>query len=93
MAESNKDKAVSFLKLAASEKVDESYTKFVAAGFLHHTPYFEGTADALKAGMGEDALHNPDKALEVKLGIAEGEYVVVFTHIRQHSPELERLGE
>jgi uncharacterized protein (DUF1697 family) len=36
MAESNKDASVSFLKLAASGKVREAYSKFVGAGFRHH---------------------------------------------------------
>jgi enamine deaminase RidA (YjgF/YER057c/UK114 family) len=40
MADSNKDAAVTFLKLAASGKVREAYSKFVGPGFRHHNPFF-----------------------------------------------------
>ena len=39
-------------------------------------------------GMEEDALQNPGKSLEVKRVIAEGEMVVVYTHIRQKPDQL-----
>jgi predicted SnoaL-like aldol condensation-catalyzing enzyme len=83
MAESKKDRAVSFLELAAGGKVEEAYARFIAPEFRHHNPYFEGSAQALKEGMAADAVQNPGKSLEVKRVIAEGEYVVVYTHIRQ----------
>jgi len=50
MTDSNKDVAVSFLKLAASGKVREAYSKFVGDGFRHHNPFFEGSAESLRAG-------------------------------------------
>lgn len=85
MADSNKDAAISFLKLAASGKVREANSKFVDAGFRHHTPFFEGSAEALMAGMEENARQNPSKVLEVKRAVAEGELVVVHSHVR-HKP-------
>jgi predicted SnoaL-like aldol condensation-catalyzing enzyme len=87
MSEGYKDAAVSFLKLVASGKVQEGYERYIGAGFRHHNPYFEGSAQALQAGMLADFLQNPDKSLEVKQVIAEGERVVVFTHIRQTTTE------
>ena len=83
MADSNKDAAVTFLKLAASGKVREAYSKFIGAGFRHHNPFFEGSAEALMAGMEENARQNPGKVLEMKLAVAEGELVVVHSHVRQ----------
>jgi predicted SnoaL-like aldol condensation-catalyzing enzyme len=88
MIENIKDKAISFLKLVASGEVDEAYSNYIATGLRHHNPYFEGSADALKSGMEVDARQNPDKVLEVKRVIAEGDFVVVFTHIRQNPGEL-----
>ena len=85
MAESAKDVAVSFLELAAGGKVREAYSQFVGAGFRHHNPFFEGSAEALMAGMEENARQNPSKVLEVKRAIAEGELVVVHAHV-QHKP-------
>lgn len=85
MADSNKDAAVTFLKLAASGKVREAYAKFVGAGFRHHNPFFEGSAEALMTAMEENARQNPGKVLEVKRAIAEGEFVVVHGYVR-HKP-------
>jgi predicted SnoaL-like aldol condensation-catalyzing enzyme len=86
MTDNKKDTAVAFLKLASSGDVREAYDKFVGEGFRHHNPYFEGSADSLQAGMEENARQNPDKALEVKRVIAEGDLVVVHAHVR-HKPD------
>jgi len=86
--DSNKDTAISFLKLAASGKVREAYSKFVGAGFRHHNPFFESSAEALMAGMEENARQNPNKVLEVKRAIAEGEFVAVHSHVRQEPDDL-----
>jgi predicted SnoaL-like aldol condensation-catalyzing enzyme len=83
MKDSNKDIAVSFLEMASSGNVSEAYAKFVGAGFKHHNPFFEGSAESLQAGMEQNARQNPNKVLEVKRAIADGEFVVVHLHVRQ----------
>lgn len=83
MLDHNKDIAASFLKLAAMGKVEEAYSKYVGEGFRHHNPFFEGTAEALRAGMEENARQNPNKVLEVKRVIAEDDFVVIHSHVRQ----------
>jgi predicted SnoaL-like aldol condensation-catalyzing enzyme len=88
MTDSNKDTAVLFLKLAASGRVREAYSKFVGPGFRHHNPFFEGSAEALMAGMEENARQNPSKVLEVKRAIAEGEFVAVHSNVRQKPDDL-----
>jgi len=88
MTNSNTNAAVSFLKLASSGKVNEAYSKFVGAGFRHHNPYFEGSAKSLQAGMEENAKQNPNKVLEVKRAIAEGEFVVTHSHVQQKPGDL-----
>ena len=88
MADSNKNVAVSFLKMAASGKVQEAYSKFVGERFRHHNPFFEGSAESLRAGMEENALQNPHKVLEVKREIAEGELVVTHSHVQQKPGDL-----
>ena len=88
MANSNKDAAISFLKLASSRKVREAYSKFVGDGFKHHNAFFEGSAEALMAGMEENARQNPDKVFEVKRAVAEGDFVVVHSHVRQKPNDL-----
>src|SRR5262245_21038403 len=88
MAKDNKNAAISFLQLASSGKVREAYSKFVGDGFRHHNPFFEGSAESLMAGMEENARQNPDKVLEVKRAIAEGDYVAVHSHMKQKPTEL-----
>ncbi len=88
MADNNKDAAVTFLELASMGKVREAYAQFVGAEFRHHNPFFEGSAQALMAGMEENARQNPNRVLEVKRAIAEGEWVVVHSHVRQKPGDL-----
>jgi len=88
MSDNNKNAAVSFLEMASTGKVDEAYSKFVGTGFKHHNPYFEGSAEALRAGMKENAIQNPKKAIEVKRVIAEGEFVVVHFLVKHKPGEL-----
>jgi predicted SnoaL-like aldol condensation-catalyzing enzyme len=84
MTSSNKDAAVAFLKMASAGKVREAYSTYVGPGFRHHNPFFEGSAESLAAGMEENARQNPEKVLDVKRAIAEGDWVVVHSHVKQN---------
>lgn len=84
MTDSNKNAAIAFLELASSGKVSDAYSKFVGAEFKHHNPFFEGSVESLRAGMEENARQNPDKVLEVKRAIAEGDFVAVHSHVKQN---------
>lgn len=81
MTDQNKEAAINFLKQASSGKVREAYSNFVGEGFKHHNPYFEGSAESLEAGMQENADQNPEKSLDVKQALAEGELVAVFSEV------------
>ena len=83
----NKAAAIAFLELASHGQVSDAYAKYVGAGFKHHNPFFEGSADALQAGMEENARQNPNKVLEVKRAIAEGDFVAIHSHVRQKPGE------
>ena len=83
MAQSQKDAAIDFLKLVASGKVRDAYRKHVGAAFRHHNPFFRGDAAALMEAMEQNATKNPDKVLEIKSAIQEGDRVAVFSHVRQ----------
>jgi len=83
MANQNKDAAISFLKMASRGDVSEAYSKFVGPGFRHHNPYFDGSAETLMTAMEENARENPNKTLDVKRAIAEGDLVAVHSHVRQ----------
>ena len=84
MANQNKDAAISFLKMASSGQVREAYSKFVGPDFKHHNPFYEGSATSLMDGMEKNARENPDKILDVKLAIAEGDLVALHSHVRQN---------
>lgn len=83
-----KEKAVSFLQLVASGKVREAYQSHIGQDFRHHNPFFRGDAESLMLAMEENAAKNPDKILEVKHAIEEGEMVAVHSHVRQNPDDL-----
>lgn len=82
MRDNHKDIAVAFLEMASGGEVHEAYSQFVGSGFKHHNPFFEGTAEALATGMEENARQYPNKKIEVKRVVAEGDFVVVHSHVR-----------
>jgi predicted SnoaL-like aldol condensation-catalyzing enzyme len=85
---SHKDKAVSFLQLVASGKVQEAYQNHVGPGFCHHNRYFRGDAESLMIAMEENAVMNPNKSLEVKRVIEENDIVAVYSHVKQKPEDL-----
>jgi predicted SnoaL-like aldol condensation-catalyzing enzyme len=78
-----KDVAVSFLQQAACGRVREAYDKHVSKGFRHHNPFFAGDAQALMAGMEENARQNPDKRLDVLHALEDGDLVAVHSRVQQ----------
>lgn len=79
-----KELAISFLKLAASGKIEKAF-ELVTPNFKHHNPYFASNAAALKAGMLDNARRNPDKLFEVQRAIAENSLVAVQSRIQMQS--------
>jgi predicted SnoaL-like aldol condensation-catalyzing enzyme len=84
---SHKDTAVSFLRLVGSGKVRDAYDRYVAASFRHHNGFFRGDRESLMKAMEENAEKNPEKVLEVKRTLEDGNYVAVHSHIRQHAQD------
>ena len=80
-----KDKAVSFLRLASSGKVRDAYERYVGPAFRHHNAFFPGDRESLMKAMEENAAKNPDKLLDVKLALQDGNYVAVHSHVRQNA--------
>jgi predicted SnoaL-like aldol condensation-catalyzing enzyme len=77
---SHKLAAESFLKLVCSD-VDRAYAELVAPNFRHHNVWFPGNADALKRGMTDNLREHPQKQLEIKQTIEEGDRVMVMSHV------------
>lgn len=82
-AANKRDIAISFLKNAASGRLDEAYA-LVASNLRHHNPYFPGDAESLKAGMAQAAAMFPNTTLVVKHVLEDGELVAVHSHV-QHA--------
>lgn len=69
--------------MAASGNIREAYRRHVGADFRHHNPNFRGDAASLMAAMEENAAKNPDKRLEIKRALEEGDLVAIFSRVRQ----------
>jgi predicted SnoaL-like aldol condensation-catalyzing enzyme len=82
--------ATSFLKLAASGKLDEAYA-LVAPNFRHHNPYFAGDAESLKTGMAEAHHKFPNTTLEVQHVFEADNLVAVHSRVR-HSPDTPEIA-
>ena len=76
--------AVSFMRLVGSGKVREAYDRHVAPDFRHHNAYFRGDRESLLRAMEDNAAKNPDKVVDVKHALEDGDYVALHTHIRQN---------
>ncbi|CAG0971262.1 hypothetical protein METP3_01503 [Methanosarcinales archaeon] len=81
---SHREIAVSFLKLAASGKVREAYSKYVSPNLQHHNPYFRGDRESLMLAMEENVTKNPNKKLEIKLSLEDGNLVATYSHVQQN---------
>ncbi|MFY9619277.1 MAG: nuclear transport factor 2 family protein [Pyrinomonadaceae bacterium] len=79
-----KNIATSFLKNAATGKLDEAYST-VSSNFRHHNPYFPGDAESLKAGMADAHKKFPDTTLDVKHVLEDGDLVAVHSHVQHAS--------
>jgi predicted SnoaL-like aldol condensation-catalyzing enzyme len=79
----NKEAAINFLQLVASAKtVRKAYQEYAAVDFRHHNIGFKGDAESLMLAMEENAAANPQKALEIKHAIQEGDLVAVHSHVK-----------
>lgn len=85
---SNKEKAISFLQQVASGNVREAYSSYVGTEFSHHNPYFRGDAESLMLAMEESATNNPEKKLDVKRVIEEGDLIAVHSHVKQNPNDI-----
>ena len=77
-----KETAIDFLRRAASGNVRDAYPKYAAPNFRHHNAYFKGDAESLMRAMEENAKQNPDKTLEVKQALHDGDRVATLCHVR-----------
>ena len=85
---SRKQIATSFLKSAASGRLDEAY-RHISPNFRHHNPYFPGDAESLKAGMAQAATQFPNTNLDVQHTLADGDLVAIHSRVQHASDQPE----
>src|SRR6516162_4045883 len=78
----NKERVISFLRLASSGKVREAYEQYIHPDFRHHNPYFPGDRASLLAGMEENAATFPQKEFEALRALEDEDLVAVHGRIR-----------
>lgn len=78
----NKERAISFLRLASSGKVREAYETYVHPDFRHHNPYFPGDRASLLAAMEENAATFPQKEFEAVRALEDEDLVAVHGRVR-----------
>ena len=84
-AESRKRTAVEFLRAAAEGRARQAGAEHCGRAFRHHNVHFPGDGDSLFAAMDENARQNPEKKLEVKRVLADGDLVAVHSGVH-HRP-------
>ena len=73
-----------FLKLAASGKVREAYSKYVSPNLKHHNPYFRSDRESLFLAMEENATKNPNKKFDIKLSLEDRNLVATYSHLQEN---------
>jgi len=79
-----KQVATEFLRLAAAGQAREAFRRFVAPDFRHHNPFFRGDAESLMTGMEANAVQYPDKTLEVRHALQDGDLVAIHARVHFH---------
>ncbi|NUS39735.1 MAG: SnoaL-like domain-containing protein [Lysobacter sp.] len=77
-----KERAVDFLRMAASGQAREAFARFAAPGFRHHNPWFADGADTLAAAMDENAAAHPGKQLDIQRVLRDGDLVAIHSRVR-----------
>ena len=83
----NKERSVSFLKMAGSGDVQNAYDKYVALSFVHHNQYFKGDRQSLLNAMKEASVKSPNKSIDVKHVYEDGNTVVTHSLVTRQNPE------
>ena len=81
-----KGTAVDFLRFAR-EGDRRSAERLLAPGAKHHNPYFAAGMPALLDAITAAAKQSTERQFDVKRVLADGEFVVVHSHVRQRPSE------
>lgn len=65
----------------------EGATRLITADAKHHSAYFAAGMLALIDAAVQAAQQVPDRTADIKLTVADGDYVVVHSHVRRNSSD------
>ncbi len=82
--DSNREIATSFFDLVVSGEFRKWFDKHTSHDFIHHNQYFKGDRESLILAIEEDARKNPDKQVEIKLILEDGDLVTTYSHAKQN---------
>jgi predicted SnoaL-like aldol condensation-catalyzing enzyme len=77
----HKQAAVQFLQLVVAGDIDHAYQRYVDMQGKHHNPSFPAGFPALKQAMIENYAQFPNKQLNIKNVLGDGDLVTVHSHI------------
>lgn len=83
-----KEKALSFLSLAARGNAKEAFEKYASQDLIHHNAYFPADPKVLMEAMDESARMNPHKIFQVQRALEEGDLVAVHSFIKQQPEDI-----
>ena len=76
--------ALSFFDLVESKDYRKWFDKHTSQDFIHHNQYFKGDRESLILAIEEDARNNPEKQVEVKMSLEDGDLITTYSHVRQN---------
>lgn len=77
-----KEIAINFLTGIAVGNIIETFEKYGTVEFKHHNVHYKGDLISLRNGMFMSQENLPNKSLEIKHVIAEGDMVVIHSNLR-----------
>ena len=75
--------AMSFFDLVESGEFRKWFDKYTTHDFIHHNQYFKGDRESIILAIEEDARNNPEKQIEVKMSLEDGDLVTTYSHVKQ----------
>lgn len=88
----NKQRAKSFLQLAAAGDVRKAYDTFVAPSFIHHNQHFKGDRQSLLAAMEEAHQRSPNRSIDIRRAVEEGDVVVTHSLLTRQDPAADPIA-
>ena len=78
--------------MAGTGKVQEAYDQYVAPSFIHHNQSFKGDRQSLLTAMQDASKATPNKSVEVKQVLEEGDRVITHSLVTRQDPQAPEIA-